>query len=61
SGAIDKIDRKKVKDWEEQFLNFMRTQRKDVRALIAKERDMTADAIAKLNAAIEEFKPLFKG
>jgi F-type H+-transporting ATPase subunit alpha len=61
SGALDKVDRKRVKDWEEQFLNFMRTQRKDVRELIAKERDMTADVVARLNAAIEEFKPLFKG
>ena len=61
SGALDKVDRKKVKDWEEQFLNFMKAQRKDVRDRLVKERDMTADVIKGLDAAIEQFKPLYRG
>src|SRR5437868_2508390 len=46
SGALDKVDRKKVRDWEEQFLRFMRDQKPDVRNLIVKERKMTDEVIS---------------
>ena len=61
SGALDKVDRKKVRDWEEQFLRFMRDQKPDVRNLIVKERKMTDEVISKLDKAIEDFKPTFRG
>jgi F-type H+/Na+-transporting ATPase subunit alpha len=61
SGALDKVDRKKVKDWEEQFFQFMKEQKPEVRALLAKEKDMTAEVIKALDAAIKDFQPQFKG
>jgi F-type H+-transporting ATPase subunit alpha len=61
SGALDKVERRKVRDWEEQFLRFMKEQKSDVRALLAKERKMTDDVIAALNGAIAAFQPQFKG
>jgi F-type H+-transporting ATPase subunit alpha len=61
SGALDKVDRRKVKDWEEQFLKFMKEQKSDVRALLAKERDMTDEVVKQLDAAIAAFQPQFKG
>src|ERR1051325_4332317 len=52
SGALDKVERRKVKDWEEQFLRFMREQKPDVRALLAKEKKMTDEVLKQLDAAI---------
>jgi F-type H+-transporting ATPase subunit alpha len=61
SGGLDAVDRKKVKDWEDQFLKFMKEQKPEVRALVAKEKKMTDEVVAALNAAIKEFQPQFKG
>jgi F-type H+-transporting ATPase subunit alpha len=60
-GALDKVDRKKVRDWESQFLRFMQEQKADVRGALAKEKKITDAIAAQLNAAIEAFQPLFKG
>ncbi|MCS7022212.1 MAG: hypothetical protein NZU63_10340 [Gemmataceae bacterium] len=60
SGALDKIERNKVKAWEEQFLTFMREQKPEVRQLLMKEKDLTPEIIEKLNAAIAEFQLQFK-
>ena len=61
SGGLDKVDRKKVKDWEEQFVTFMKDQKPEVRALLAKEKKMTDEVIKALDAAIAEFQPQFRG
>jgi F-type H+-transporting ATPase subunit alpha len=60
SGGLDKVDRRKVRDWEEQFLTFMKEQKPEVRALLAKERDMTDEVVKQLDAAIAVFQPQFK-
>jgi F-type H+-transporting ATPase subunit alpha len=60
SGALDKVDRKAVRAWEEQFLKFMKEQKPEVRALVAKEKKMTDEVVAALNAAIAAFQPLFR-
>jgi F-type H+/Na+-transporting ATPase subunit alpha len=60
SGVLDKVDRRKVKVWEEQFLKFMREQKPEVRALLAKERKIT-DGVAKaLDDALTAFGPQFR-
>ena len=46
SGDLDKVDRKKVPAWEDQFLKFMKEQKPEVRALLAKEKKMTDEVIA---------------
>jgi F-type H+-transporting ATPase subunit alpha len=61
SGALDKVDRKAVKAWEEQFLKFMKEQQPEVRDLLAKEKKMTDEVIKKLDEAIAAFQPQFKG
>jgi F-type H+-transporting ATPase subunit alpha len=61
AGGLDKVDRRKVKDWEEQFLAFMKEQRPEVRALLAKEKAMTDELVKKLDAAIADFQLQFKG
>jgi F-type H+/Na+-transporting ATPase subunit alpha len=60
-GALDKVDRKKVRDWETQFLRFMNEQKTDVRTALARERKITEAIAEQLKAAIEAFQPMFKG
>jgi F-type H+-transporting ATPase subunit alpha len=60
SGALDKVERPKVKAWEDQFLKFMKEQKGEVRALLAKEKKITDDVASKLNAAIADFQPQFR-
>jgi F-type H+-transporting ATPase subunit alpha len=60
SGALDKVDRRSVRAWEEQFLKFMKEQRPAVRELIIKEKDLTPEVVKQLDAAIAAFQPQFK-
>jgi F-type H+/Na+-transporting ATPase subunit alpha len=60
SGALDDVDRKQVRRWEEQFLLFMKEQQPEVRDALAKSKDITPEIEGKLKAAIAAFKPQFK-
>jgi F-type H+-transporting ATPase subunit alpha len=60
AGALDKVDRKSVRAWEEQFLKFFREQVPEVRDLLAKEKKLTPDVLKGLDAAIATFQPQFK-
>jgi F-type H+-transporting ATPase subunit alpha len=60
AGALDKVDRRAVRKWEEQFLTFMQDQQPEVRNLLAKERKLTDAVTAKLDAAIAAFQPQYK-
>jgi F-type H+-transporting ATPase subunit alpha len=59
-GFLDKIDRRHVSAWEEQFLRFMREQKPEVRHALMKERKFTPDIEKQLNESIEFFQPQFK-
>jgi F-type H+-transporting ATPase subunit alpha len=65
-GALDKIERRHVAAWEEQFLRFMREQKSEVWNTLAKEKKLPVDAKTKevndprINAAIEEFQKQFR-
>jgi len=61
SGALDKVERRSVRAWEEQFLKFMKEQKPGVRALLAKERKMSDDVVKQLDESIKTFQPQFKG
>jgi F-type H+/Na+-transporting ATPase subunit alpha len=60
-GALDKVDRKKVRDWEEQFLLYVREQKPDLKAALAQKKDITPEIETAIKKAIEAFQPLFKG
>jgi hypothetical protein len=49
-----------VRDWEAQFLRFMREQMPEVRELVAKEKKITPEVEQKLGAAITAFNGQFK-
>ena len=61
AGALDKVDRKAVRKWEEQFLTFMKDQQPEVREQLAKEKKLSDSVSAKLDAALAAFQPQFKG
>jgi F-type H+-transporting ATPase subunit alpha len=61
SDSMDKVDRRKVKAWEDQFLNFMKEHKPAVRALLAKEKAITDEVGKQLDAAIVEFQTQFRG
>ncbi|MFO0850602.1 MAG: F0F1 ATP synthase subunit alpha [Gemmataceae bacterium] len=60
TGGLDAVDRKKAREWEAQFLRFMREQMPEVRDLLAKEKKITPEVEQKLNAAITTFNGQFK-
>jgi F-type H+/Na+-transporting ATPase subunit alpha len=59
-GYLDKVDIKLVPKWEEQYLRFMKEQRKDVRDELVKGKKMTPAFEEQLKKAIEFFQPQFK-
>jgi F-type H+-transporting ATPase subunit alpha len=60
AGALDKVERRKVRDWEDQFLKFMKEQKGDVRSLLLKEKALTDEVVKQLDAAIAAFQPQFR-
>jgi F-type H+-transporting ATPase subunit alpha len=59
-GFLDKVERRHVLAWEEQFLTFMREQRSQVRNALIKERKFSKELEQQLAAAIQAFQPQFQ-
>jgi F-type H+-transporting ATPase subunit alpha len=59
-GYLDKVPRNQVAAWEEQFLQFMREQRAEVRNALRKERKLSPALEEQLKTAIESFQHQFK-
>ncbi|RDV84513.1 F0F1 ATP synthase subunit alpha [Ammonifex thiophilus] len=59
-GYLDDLPVDKVRDFEAEFLKFMRTQYPDVGESIRKELEIKPEVEEKLKRAIEEFKKDFK-
>jgi F-type H+-transporting ATPase subunit alpha len=64
-GHLDKIDRRKVQAWEQQFLRFMQEQRSNVRASVTNMKTWKKGPDGKpvhegLEEAIAAFQPQFK-
>src|SRR5262249_16178715 len=64
-GHLDKIDRRQVQAWEQQFLHFMAEQRPQVRATVTDMKTWKKGADGKplhegLEGAIAAFQPQFK-
>ncbi len=56
NGFVDDVPIEKVRQWETEFHRFMETAHPEIIDTIAKERALSDDTIAKLRAAIDEFK-----
>lgn len=59
-GYLDKVPRKDVARWEEQFLRFMREQKSQTRNALLKGKKMTSEIEKQIVAAIGEFQQQFK-
>jgi F-type H+/Na+-transporting ATPase subunit alpha len=60
-GFLDKVELKKVAEWETKFLQFMREQKPETRAALLKERKLTPAIEQQLNQAISVFQTQFRG
>jgi F-type H+-transporting ATPase subunit alpha len=56
TGYLDKVPRPEVREWEIEFLRFMREQKSEVRNAILKTRKLDDQTTKGLKAAIEEFQ-----
>jgi len=56
NGTLDEVPVEKVREWEDAFHNFTSNAHPEIGQAIQTERQMSDDTIAKLRAAIEEFK-----
>jgi F-type H+-transporting ATPase subunit alpha len=56
NGYLDDVPIEKVRAWENEFHRFMETAHPEIGETITKERALSDDTIAKLKAAIDEFK-----
>ncbi|MDI6711430.1 MAG: F0F1 ATP synthase subunit alpha [Thermoanaerobacterales bacterium] len=58
-GYLDDIPVDKVREFEAEFLKFMRTQKPEVGAAIKEKKEITSDVEPQLKSALEEFKKNF--
>jgi F-type H+-transporting ATPase subunit alpha len=54
-GFLDKVPPAQVREWEAEFLKFMRDEETEARAKLAAEKKLTDDVDAALKAACEKF------
>jgi F-type H+-transporting ATPase subunit alpha len=59
-GYVDKVPRNQVAAWEQQFLQFMREQRPDVRNKLLRDRKLSPELESGLKEAMETFSHQFK-
>jgi F-type H+-transporting ATPase subunit alpha len=59
-GYLDKVERRHVSAWEQQFLLYMREQRTAVRNALLKEKKLSKELEQQLVEAIKGFQPQFK-
>jgi F-type H+-transporting ATPase subunit alpha len=59
-GFLDKVERRQVRVWEEQFLRYVQDRKLPVRDALAKARKFTPEIEKQLTEAITAFQPTFK-
>ena len=58
NGFLDDVEVKKLKVWEDEFQKYLKSQKKEVLALIAEKKELTDDVVKALEGAIKEFKEM---
>ncbi len=59
-GYLDEVPVKDVSRWEKEFLEYMKTQKADVRNLLLKEKKFTDTVLTGLKAALADFKLVYR-
>ena len=60
-GHLDDVELKHVRQWEKGFLDYLESAPGDVLNLIRTKKVLDNDGMASLKAAIQAFKPMFRG
>ena len=60
NGFLDDVDVVSVRQWEQDFLAWLRATRPEVLEGIRTKRELTAEVTESLTSAIEAFKPMFQ-
>jgi len=58
NGYLDKVEIKKVREWEAGLHDYLNTVRKDVLDLIVEKKELTKEVEEKLKEALEEYKKI---
>jgi F-type H+/Na+-transporting ATPase subunit alpha len=59
NGFMDDVEVEHILKWEDEFRQFMRTQKKEILNDIIKEKDLTDNIVERLESAIKDFKDAF--
>jgi len=59
NGFLDDVAVEKVKEWENDFHKFMKTEGKETLAAIAEKKELTDEVVVKLEKNIKEFKEVY--
>ena len=59
-GYLDDISNSQVQLFEREFLQFVSTEKKEVRDLLLRDKKLTDEVVAGLRAALDEFKTRFR-
>jgi F-type H+-transporting ATPase subunit alpha len=60
NGYLDDVELKQIRQWERALLAHLESSQAELLASLAGRKGLDEDLTAKLKAAIEAFKPLFK-
>jgi len=60
NGHLDDVDLRHIRQWERDFLDYLASSHADVLSGIRTKKSLDDDLTARLKAAIEAFKPLFR-
>src|SRR5690606_13076772 len=60
NGHLDDVEVPAVREWERQFIEWLRSARPEVLAGIRDQKELNEQVTADINAAIEAFKPMFQ-
>jgi F-type H+-transporting ATPase subunit alpha len=59
NGYLDDVEVTAVREWERQFIEWMRSSRPEVLAAIREKKELSDEVVNSLKSAIEAFKPMF--
>jgi F-type H+-transporting ATPase subunit alpha len=59
NGHLDELDVAVIREWEREFIQWLRSSRPEVLTAIREKRELNEEITAQLKSAIDAFKPMF--
>jgi F-type H+-transporting ATPase subunit alpha len=60
NGFLDDLEVVSVREWERQFIDWLRSSRPAVLEAIREKKELSDQVVTDLKAAIDAFKPMFQ-